>query len=244
MCTVSFIPVGDRVFLTSNRDEQTIRKTAEAPAPFSGSEGKLVFPKDGAAGGTWIAMDNHGRAMVLLNGANLKHAHRPPYRKSRGLIFLDLFDSPDVIAAVNTIDLENIEPFTLVYFDSIGNRLRDLRWDGQNKSAAELPTSSPHLWSSVTLYDEEVRSRRQRWFSDWLREQPSPDQDDILKFHESAGEGDETTDLVMRRGGILRTLSITSVKLSPNKSSMYYKDLLTGNRSLNELMFTPQANSL
>jgi len=84
MCTVSFIPVGGKLFISSNRDEKRSRKIALPPAQYEYNELKFVFPKDADAGGTWIAVKENGDAAVLLNGAFINHIAEPPYRKSRG----------------------------------------------------------------------------------------------------------------------------------------------------------------
>src|SRR5688500_10833072 len=93
MCTVTFIPSKQGMFLTSNRDEKNLRASAVYPAVYEFSSGKTIFPKDADAGGTWIAVHQNGNAIVLLNGGLFKHIPAPPYRKSRGLIVLDLIDS-------------------------------------------------------------------------------------------------------------------------------------------------------
>ncbi|MBK9018424.1 MAG: NRDE family protein [Saprospiraceae bacterium] len=38
----------------------------------------LIFPRDTAAGGTWIAASDTNRVACLLNGAFVKHKHQPP----------------------------------------------------------------------------------------------------------------------------------------------------------------------
>ena len=74
MCTVTFIPTKEKYFITSNRDEKNIRKQGYCPCRILRSiKRKLIFPKDGDAGGTWIALHENGNAAVLLNGAFEKH---------------------------------------------------------------------------------------------------------------------------------------------------------------------------
>src|SRR3954465_10304679 len=90
MCTVTFIPVKDKVYITSNRDEKVVRKQALQPAEYYRKGAKLLFPKDPDAGGTWIALHENGNAVVLLNGAFEKHKPNPPYLRSRGIVMLDI----------------------------------------------------------------------------------------------------------------------------------------------------------
>ena len=73
MCTVSFIPVRDTFYLTSNRDEKRTRKKANPPIAYTVAGARMIFPRDGEAGGTWIVLKENGDAAVLLNGAFLHH---------------------------------------------------------------------------------------------------------------------------------------------------------------------------
>ena len=236
MCTVTFLPLNDRILITSNRDEQILRAPAELPEAYEYSSGKILFPKDGKAGGTWIAMHNNGNVMVLLNGAFRRHISAPPYRKSRGLIFLDIFDSEDPRLEFETIDLAGIEPFTLVIWQH--NQLFESRWDGKDKCITPLPANSPRIWSSATLYDEEVIARRKQWFNQWLSENKYVTAEHIRLFHEFGGDGDERNSLRMNRDGILSTVSITGIEIMHDRSVMHYKDLSAGLLSVNEWFIT------
>lgn len=238
MCTVTFIPLKDRVLITSNRDEQLIREPAALPEAIEMTTGKILFPKDGRAGGTWVALHNNGNAMVLMNGAFKKHKHNPPYRKSRGLIFLDIFDTPDPVIAFEKIDLQGIEPFTIVIWAYA--TLTEARWDGRDKFIIPLPATVPYIWSSATLYDDEVIALRKKWFSKWLEETPFITAETIRTFHEFGGNGDESISLKMNRNGLLQTVSITGIELLRNKAVMHYKDFLAGLVSVNEWYLNDQ----
>jgi hypothetical protein len=226
MCTVTFIPAASARLITSNRDEQVSRASAQLPEVVSLSSGRMLFPIDGQAGGTWIASHENGNAMVLLNGAFERHKHEAPYRKSRGLIFLDIFNSAEPARNFEAINLDCIEPFTLVICED--EVLREARWDGRNKYLEAIDATVPHIWSSVTLYDESVRRQRAEWFEVWLKRHPDPKQEDIRRFHEFAGDGDEKTNLCMNRDGILQTVSITGITISEVKTEMHYRDLRAG----------------
>src|ERR1700710_3142568 len=97
MCTVTFIPQGNRVFIAHNRDEKRSRGKALSPREYNINGHTLLFPRDSAAGGSWIAINKNGSAAVLLNGAFSKHAPPPFYRKSRGIVFLDVMASGDLL---------------------------------------------------------------------------------------------------------------------------------------------------
>lgn len=226
MCTVTFIPVGDKIFITSNRDEKHWRSNALPPAVYPCTSGNLLFPKDGDAGGTWIAAHENGNAIVFLNGGFIRHTPQPPYRKSRGLILLDLLNTPNPVMGFKSMPLNEIEPFTAIMW-SLGE-LFECRWDGQQKHTTRLSVTQPHIWSSATLYDEAVAEKRKNWFKKWLKQsagagQPSPE--DILHFHQFTGDGDTHNDLRMNRDGQVFTVSVTLLALTDEMTQMRYLDL-------------------
>ncbi|XZF12768.1 NRDE family protein [Chitinophagaceae bacterium MMS25-I14] len=232
MCTVSFIPADGKVFITSNRDESTMRATAELPEIYTFPSGKILFPKDRKAGGTWIALHENGNVMVLLNGAGERHVPQPPYRRSRGLVFLDIFDSRSPEKNFSIINLEGVEPFTLIIWQQ-QKELWEARWNGSEKTIIPISPTEPHIWSSVTLYDMPVRQKRETWFGKWLQTTAVMTVENINRFHEFGGEGDAANDLLMNRGGKLSTVSITGIALDAGDALMHYRDLCSGLRSIN-----------
>lgn len=223
MCTVTFIRVADKIYITSNRDEKHWRSNALAPAVYPFTSGNLLFPKDGDAGGTWIAAHENGNAIVFLNGGFIRHTPKPPYRKSRGLILLDLLNTPNPVIGFKNMSLIQIEPFTAVLWSN--GQLCECRWDGQQKYTASLPVTEPHIWSSATLYDEAVVEKRKSWFNKWLRQNKQPSPDDILHFHQFTGDGDTHNDLRMNRNGQVFTVSVTLLALTDEMTQMQYLDL-------------------
>ena len=235
MCTVTFIPGRDKIYLTSNRDEKHWRSAALTPAAYPFPSGKILFPKDGDAGGTWIAAHENGNAIIFLNGAFEKHIPAPPYRKSRGLILLDLIESTTSYNSFLAINLNNIEPFTAIVWDD--GYLFECRWDGSKKHARQLDAAMPHIWSSATLYDEEVIDKRTRWFERWLQQHHQPAQQDILDFHRFTGDGDQHNDLLMNRNGHVFTVSVTSMAITDHDVTMRYLDIKNNKELTQQLAF-------
>lgn len=228
MCTVTFIPRRKGFLVASNRDEHVLRPYALTPAVYPFTGGRIAFPKDGKAGGTWIGAHERGDVMVLLNGAFERHIPQPAYRKSRGLIFLDILQQPDPAQGFDETDLTDIEPFTLVLYT--GGRLWDLRWDGVQKYKAQVDERQPHIWSSAMLYEEAVRRHRETWFREWLtgRDPETITLEDVRDFHTFGGQGASPEEaLVMSRDQILKTVSITIMEQQPDASvHLYYHDLV------------------
>ncbi len=235
MCTVTFIPQKKSVFITHNRDEKSSRSKADHPKEYSINGHTLLFPRDSAAGGTWIAVTKNGDAAVLLNGGFIKHISASPYKKSRGLAFLDIIAADDPFTSYQNTDLINIEPFTVIIWSN--HILYECRWDGRQKYISKPAPDEPHTWSSVTLYDDTIIAKRKEWFDNWLPQKPLPAMQDIVDFHLSAGDGDKKNDLRMNRNDQLLTVSLTSLRIDEEKAEMLYMDLKDDTSTLTELEF-------
>lgn len=226
--------VGSDYTLTSSRDEQSTRPQAIGPDLVNFGSYTLIFPKDPKGGGTWIASNNAGKTVCLFNGAFKAHTPNYPYRHSRGLIVLDFFKFPDILSFSREYNLDNIEPFTLII---IYNRiLTEFKWDGVNTYLLNHEFTNPRIWSSVTLYDSKIIKLREDWFNKWIETNQSVHQPDPINFHLTAGDGRKETDVLMeRKAFLLRTVSITSVKVVNNKTRMEYLDLMNNISQIKEL---------
>lgn len=232
MCTVSFVNSAGKIIITSNRDEQVERPALE-PRNYKIGDKNVFFPKDPKAGGTWFAVSEHANVIVLLNGASQKHQWSPPYRKSRGLIVLDLIGSDSPIAAWETIGLDSIEPFTLVLYEA--QRLHQLRWDGTHKESVELDPKQGYIWSSATLYPQNIRDTRARWFEQFLYTRPDVNESEMFNFHRYTEDADRENGLVIDRD-FLKTLSITQTVIEHNSVRLLHHDLLGQRESANSFL--------
>lgn len=224
MCTVSFVNANGKIIITSNRDEKTLRPNAIEPQNYVVNNRKVIFPKDKKAGGTWYAINEHSTVLVLLNGADEKHCIKDSYRKSRGLIVLDLISSEAAIKSWESIDLENIEPFTLVLFEN--GKLYQLRWNETEKSTIELDNAKSYIWSSSTLYPREIRQKRADWFYTFLDTKPEVNAEELFNFHRYTEAENTEHGLVINRNEALKTLSITQTVIEKNKVAIHYTDLI------------------
>lgn len=234
MCTVTFIPRSTNNFiLTSNRDEAPTRNTLP-PQVYEIDGVRLLFPKDELAGGTWIGASDQNRLICLLNGGFEPHERETNYRLSRGVIVTDLLTKQDAAAAIYDYDFTNIEPFTIIMVDwSDDLRLFELIWDGNNSHFKENKLV-PHIWSSALLYPSEIKRKREAWFSSFLLNNISPDQEELLNFHKTAGDGNTESNLVMDRG-FVKTKSISQFSKNDGHTFIRYEDLQTNEISNSHL---------
>jgi hypothetical protein len=223
MCTVSFVPSGNRFFFTSSRDERVERPLAVFPKLYERNGRKILYPLDPKGGGSWIAVNESGHLVVLLNGAVKPHQPVANYRMSRGLVVLDLISQLSILEAFEIYDCSEIEPFTLILFEE--KNLWCGRWDGKMKWLEALSSHKPQIWSSITLYSPEIISQREVWFREWISSHAHPGVLDIIRFHQKAGNGDPRNSILMNRDDQLFTNSISVVSLSPETASFRYLDL-------------------
>ena len=224
MCTVSFVCTNDAIIITSNRDEKIIRPSAIPPKNYTLNGKNIIYPKDPKAGGSWSVVDENGTVLVLLNGADEKHEVHLPYHKSRGLIVLEMISSTSPKEFWNEIDLENIEPFTLVLFQE--KQLFQLRWNGVEKSTVVLEIDENYIWSSSTLYSKDIREQRSNWFYSFLDANPEITEEKMLHFHRYTETDNNEHGLVINRNNELKTLSITQAIIEKNKVVLRHLDLI------------------
>lgn len=226
MCTLSFLSSkNDSNFIvTSNRDESVERGTIP-PKIYEENGVELCFPKDEVAGGTWIGASSRKRLVCLMNGGFKAHERQVKYRMSRGLVVKGLLLAEEKGEEfLKDIDLENVEPFTIVNIEWKDKpHLLQLVWDGLEKHFETLPIK-PRIWSASMLYSDETKKERKRLFEGFLKERQlnvnSNLREEILDFHRG---------LSIDRG-ILKTTSITQFVYKENESKMFYEDLMNGEK--------------
>ena len=225
MCTVSYLPLGNNNFiLTSNRDETPLRKTI-SPKNYIENGVTLTYPKDELAGGTWIGLSEKKRLVCLLNGGFEIHKRKAPYKMSRGIIVKKILTEENAVSFINGFNFEGIEPFTLVLVDWMHDlKTYELVWDGTKKHFKEL-SQEPVIWSSSTLYTEEMKGLRKDWFADWQIGKQEFSQKEILEFHQNETLGEKGTSPKMKRK-FVETVSVTSVIKNEELVKMDYLDFV------------------
>ena len=223
MCTVLYLPGKGRHFFASLRDESPKRLRAFLPEIVGHDNINILAPIDPVAGGTWIGVNNLGHVIILLNGAFNNHQKKNSYLKSRGLIVSELLNSVDPVMDWNEMDLEKIEPFTLIVWRNAD--LFQLVWDGLENHRGSLDPAVPYIWSSSTLYDAAAKNQRQTKFLDWVSMKPELSSSTVLDFFRSYTENENG--FMMNRSEGLKTLSYTFIELQQELfAELRYHDLL------------------
>ncbi len=166
MCTLSFIPREQGYVVAMNRDELLSRGIAAAPQVFRTGETLAIYPHE-AQGGTWLASNEYGVTLAVLNWNDAAKKASSEKQKSRGLVI------PDVIGASNATEaaailaahpLRGTFPFCLIGIFAREHEVREWRWDGQRPAQTRHSWSLRH-WFSSGRSDEAATMQRGATFA-------------------------------------------------------------------------------
>lgn len=181
MCTVTFVPTEEGFVFSSNRDEDP-QRAAQNLVEDERGDLKVYFPQDKGASGTWFAYSNADQFACVLNGAFEPHQRKEFYAMSRGIMALAYFDYTTIDEFINTFNFEGMEPFTLILYNK--GDFKELKWDEVELHVRSLSVQDIHLWSSVTLYNQEWWLDRSVNFKEFVARK-QPDQVGIMDYHKT-----------------------------------------------------------
>ena len=180
MCTLTYRLNNHGYEVFFNRDEQRSRSLA-IPPQFS-QKHNAIYPIDPDGNGTWIAVNQQGLSLALLNN------YQAPLSKqrdmtSRGQLILKLLQAEgDPLVHLQAMDLSIYQPFQLCIFPKNVSIMKDdvycLHWDGSSlvPVAMVLPVTS----SSVDF--SEVSQKRKQLFHQLTCGQ-HPTSSQLKQFH-------------------------------------------------------------
>jgi len=215
MCILSIVKTEEGIAVTSNRDEQRSRKHSQTPEIIDFKSRQTILARDTQALGTWLLTDNSGRTAILLNGAFEFHSPSPPYRESRGIILLNLFQEENFKSAFLFYNLENIEPFQVIYLDT--DQAFQCVWDGNQKHLFAIDLSTPQVFFSPTLYTKEQQEEKRNHFFKTLAEIDSIDSAQLLEIHSNQNISSLDLNFFMSREH-QTTKSISQVELNSTQT--------------------------
>ena len=219
------MPNKNGFILTSSRDESIHRSTLK-PQVYQHEHGKLVYPKDGIANGTWIAASQQKRFACLLNGAFGRHKRKKKYSKSRGIVLLDSFGYGSANDFAQNYSLEGVEPFTLLLMNYNDKMVfEEFIWDDVNAHVKQIESAAPYIWLSAYLYSAEEQMQRKEWFKAWLKTHEDPKVSEILGFHLDNHPESVNNPLLVHGEDGLHTLSVSQIIVDNEKLRFHYLEL-------------------
>jgi hypothetical protein len=234
MCTMTWLrePGGYQVFF--NRDERRTRRPARPPAGSSREGVRYLAPADGDFGGTWLAVNELGVTLALLNGylgADDRPAEPGAGFISRGLLASALAGSRSVGAALERLEapqrtglggaggLARYRSFLLVLLEP--DRPAALAtWSGGRLTVERSIDQLQPLVSS-SFDTAAVREERQRLFAAQEPVPGRPPEERHLAFHASHRPSRGPYSPCMHRPEA-RTVSFSHVRVSPGEVVFAY----------------------
>ena len=227
MCTLTWLfnSSTEGYSLFFNRDELRIRKRALPPSLRKTESGvSYLAPIDTDAGGTWLAVNQYGLTICLLNNYAAKEPANREF-KSRGEIVMRLIDSQSIASVEDKLlamDLSSYRGFQIVIFQ---HDVKEFSWN--NISLTQLVPKVPVTSSSYN--SEAVCLNRQKYFESLGDD---VDIDMLAKFHRSHIDENMTlisgphqyVDSVCMHREHSKTVSQCSVQVSENQVSIEYCD--------------------
>ncbi len=182
MCTVTWRREGRRFEIFFNRDELRTRPPAMPPALADVRPFRYVAPIDGRAGGSWLAANERGLAVGVLNFYDGQAAPPPAQSRSRGRLVVDQMAHTDVETLrreIRTTDLARYPAFILFALDPAQSVL--FHWNGRD--LREEAPAEPHRPLTTSSFDTPnvVSARRARYAA--LVGAGEPTADALARFH-------------------------------------------------------------
>ncbi len=171
MCTVTIIPLEHGIRMACNRDESPLRPAALPPRVVAFAKRQALMPIDPVSGGTWIAANDAGLIVTLLNYYAAPHdRNAPPPRRSRGTIIPSLLDAAtlaEAFARTGAIVADDFADFRLVLADreSVAEVLLDKATLVPKPPA---PIDRPLLFTSSGLGENVVAPPRRALFEEFF----------------------------------------------------------------------------
>jgi hypothetical protein len=220
MCTVSFVPKENGFHLAMNRDERRSRLTALPPAIVDLGQRRAVFPRE-PHGGTWIAANNNGACIALINWHRIEREPRQEI-VSRGIVVERLADkssSKEIGRALTTLPLLKLRPFRLIAIIPGEHAVSEWRWDLEELKQLEHSWKRQHWFSSGF---DEAKAERERCCVCRQDRQSNTSIAGLRKLHRSHAPERGPFSICMHRDDAA-TVSYTEVTVEDHKVTMRYK---------------------
>lgn len=220
MCTVSWAHQPGGYHLLCNRDEKRTRGTAFAPQVMQNSGVRYIAPIDSDGGGTWLAVNERGVTLCLLNGIAVVESASHP--RSRGLLVRELAwarSAGECISRLQGKDLGPFAPFSLVALEP-GRPAALAQWNG--RELAVDPAGDVHMPLTSSAFDPAgVRHARLNEFRRRVGTERPVDPALLYWFHASHGDSPDAYSPCMHRDDA-ETVSFSWVVVSRDEIRLLY----------------------
>ena len=221
MCTVTFIARRRGYALGMNRDEKLTRSTGLPPRR-KVVNGHAVLSPSEPNGGTWIAVNDSGACIALINWYSVTaRVKRNPISRGEVVNSVRATDSADAAdAELRGLPLRRINPFRLIGIFPRTREIFEWRWDLKRLVGKKLLWKTQQ-WAS-SGFDEPTSQRvRGRIFRAMLRKGSAGGLGWLRRLHRSHSPQSGPFSTCMHRTDAA-TVSYTEISVSARRAKMGY----------------------
>jgi uncharacterized protein with NRDE domain len=199
MCTVTWLHEPGGYHVLFNRDEKVARAAARPPERRLCGRVRFLAPIDGRAGGSWLAVNERGLALGLLNHYPAESEAKTG-KISRGLLVTSLMDAGDATAverALRGLDLAEYSPFLMIAVDARPGPAC-FTWDGTDFAARQLTDADRPLTTS-SYRSKAVVAARRATFERMVAEEGAVSVPLLTRYHASRNPKGDAFSVFMKR---------------------------------------------
>jgi hypothetical protein len=222
MCTVSFITRKNGYALAMNRDEKFTR-VAGLPPKLREVDGRAVLCPSEPGGGTWIALNDAGATLALINWYSVK-ARVEAGAVSRGDVVNSMSAARGkdaVVSALTKLPLARINPFRLIGVFPTASEIFEWRWD-LKRLDCKRHSWTPRQWISSGFDEPKAQRIRSATFKLAQKENLVNGPGGLRRLHRSHAPGCGPFSTCMHRNDAA-TVSYTEIMLSSGHATMRYR---------------------
>ncbi|TAK97813.1 MAG: hypothetical protein EPO07_12655 [Verrucomicrobia bacterium] len=221
MCTVSFIARQKGYLLGMNRDEKLTRAPG-LPPKLLRVQGRRVIQPSERGGGTWIALNESGATLALINWYSISaRVKTNPVSRGEVVKAASFARAPEEVESeLAKLLLRRINPFRLIGIFLATSEVAEWRWD-LKKLVRRDHAWETQQWISSGFDEPEAQRVRSRTFSRARKQITFASVDWLRRLHRSHGRERGPFSTCMHRVDAA-TVSYTEVSVSGTVRRMSY----------------------
>ena len=222
MCTATWLADGGGYSLLFNRDEKPTRVVAEPPRIHTRDGVRFGATIDADGGGTWIATNEYGLSVCLLNAYPKAGLRSGTAIESRGRIPIDVASSrslEEVGERMNRMDLGYFAPFHLLALEPYRAAWL-FEWSGSRLTLDDDADQRMPLTSS-SFESTAVAASRRAAFQDRIAKRTGITRTSLERFHSGHEPAPGAYSVCMHRPDA-QTVSFSRVRVSARRVRFDY----------------------
>jgi hypothetical protein len=221
MCTLTFMPRKNGYCLAMNRDEKLTRRQGLPPMLKVVNGRRVICPSE-PGGGTWIALNDSGVSLALINWYSVAtRVQIAPISRGEVVNAACSAENPRQLKVLlSTLPLGLINPFRLIGVFPAFGQITEYRWD-LKKLDLDKCTWQPQQWISSGFDELKAQRERSRTFQQALEQKSAGSLSWLRRLHRShaPGRGPFSTCMHRQDAG---TVSYTEALFSPSEASVWH----------------------